>query len=86
LSAQPWKRPSGPGSTIVAPISARSSIAASTSASDSSSAMAKGPMYSRITPIRTPSRHFLLAYFQSGFSGLRPFENAVSSPFGSKPA
>jgi hypothetical protein len=43
-------------------------------------------MYSRITPIRTPSIRRAAAELAYGWTGMRPPLNAVNGSLGSKPA
>jgi hypothetical protein len=81
-----WKSaPPGPGSTIVAPSARRSSIARSTIEIDSESATVNKSrfMYSRTTPMRTPSSRPGRAKLAYGCSGFLPTLNAVSSSLGS---
>ena len=77
--------PFGPGSTIVAPSFCRSAMARSAAAMLSSSASlnSERSMYSRTTPMRTPSRRVSLAKLAYGDVGMRPTLKTVSSSFGS---
>ena len=77
--------PPSPGSTIVAPSFRRSAIARSAAAMLSSSALLNSlrSMYSRMTPMRTPSRRFALVKLAYGDVGIRPTLKTVSSSFGS---
>ena len=77
--------PPGPGSTMVAPSFCRSATARSAAAMLSSSASLKSErsMYSRSTPMRTPSSRASPAKLAYGDAGIRPTLNTVSSSFGS---